>query len=250
MKPSKILVLVAAAATLLAWGRASAQAIVSFATPENISGDSDINTAGQLDYAVGFYNNGTTFTTPSTPVVVNGVTFASSLTDASDFTAVTANGGGPYPGFGNSGQPANGAFAGLSANYQTVLTNGIYSGADIVLTLKGLTIGNTYEVQLFENDSRDAGFGRTINFYSTAAGSIQSGNVDYNTTDVLGGVGQYVIGTFIATGTTEVIDQKNGAPQLNAFDLRDLTPLPEPATWALLAAGLGALALVTRRRAA
>lgn len=66
------------------------------------------------------------------------------------------------------------------------------------------------------------------------------------------GVGEYVIGTFTATGTTEVIDITAGSvPQINAFEVRDITAAaPEPTSVALI--GLGALVLlfVNRRRTA
>jgi hypothetical protein len=71
--------------------------------------------------------------------------------------------------------------------------------------------------------------------------------------------GQWVTGTFVAgpslsetlnlvAGNSNVFSGDSGSPQVNLLQLRDLTPVPEPTSLALV--GLGAFGLLARRRRA
>ena len=60
---------------------------------------------------------------------------------------------------------------------------------------------------------------------------------------------QYV--TFVAAaGTTITSLMFDNSPDLNAFEVANfnVTPVPEPETYALILAGLGAIGFITRRR--
>lgn len=238
---------------------------VTWQTPQNITGDSDVSTNGSSLYAVNFRSTAGTTT-------VNSVAFtnATALSSAnytfeslSPSTYHQSPGGTEAPGGTNPTVGfASGNFAGLSSGYQDLLSQyaraggGSGSGAAEdatfnvwALSLNGLISGNTYEVQVWINDSRNIATGYN------GIGTLDRGEggpvVDYNVGNVAGGggLGQYAVGTFVATGSTEVFTFDTWAAPtanvaaLNAFQLR---LIPEP-TSALLAA-LGLCAGISRRR--
>jgi PEP-CTERM motif len=117
------------------------------------------------------------------------------------------------------------------------------SGADVdgVGFLSGLTSGHQYQVQFFAARSDCCG-SRTATF-GDGAGNLS--------TPVRGDSYTSVVGTFIADGTAQTIEffDSTSNPILNAYVLRDITPVPEPTTVALMLAGvLGVAGAVRRRR--
>ena len=58
------------------------------------------------------------------------------------------------------------------------------------------------------------------------------------------------LATFVATATTQALefDTSSNAPILNAYVLREVAPVPEPGTLALMLCGLLGTAAVSRRR--
>ena len=233
-------------ATLVALGLAAhpaaAQSAITFSAPVSISGDSDVSTAGTLLSAISSNTNG-----PLAPV--NGVTFTpSTATGGTDIalTNITAN----Y----NPGTDT-----GLSSAYQAVIDTANYNnnGATptIGVTISGLTVGDTYEFQFFVEEPRSTS-GRTETL-SDGFGDT-SGLLKFDT------LGSYDIGTFIAAAAGTEAFTVNGlkpapggfgdtAAQINALQVRDITPAatPEPSQSAALGLGvlgLGALALKARKR--
>ncbi|MCW1923139.1 autotransporter-associated beta strand repeat-containing protein [Luteolibacter arcticus] len=94
--------------------------------------------------------------------------------------------------------------------------------------MNSLTVGRQYLVQIWCDDSR--GFDYTSNLSSTGGNTVV---VDYNTTNVDGGLGQYVTGTFTASGATQAFTL-SGSPiinVLNAIQLRDVTVSAPTVTW-------------------
>jgi hypothetical protein len=170
-------------------------------------------------------------------VTINGVTFASFTYP---FMATTATNGDftftESPGhllaestLGSGNSP----FGGLSANYQSLLSTAISTDDNntLTLTITGLTLGLDYEFQWWLNASN---YGGTGSGFRTTASAPNPVSLDDNTTNAIGGTGQYVVGTFHAGATTEIITF-NGtditqAPTVDAFQLR---VVPEPSTIAL-----------------
>ncbi|WP_292993964.1 PEP-CTERM sorting domain-containing protein [Nitrosomonas sp.] len=106
--------------------------------------------------------------------------------------------------------------------------------------LSGLTLGHQYQLQLFAARSDCCGT-RTASF-SDGAGHTSDEVRDDSYTSI--------VGTFTAdafTQTLQLIDSTSN-PILNAYVLRDVSPVPEPETYAMLLAGLGVLGLSIRRR--
>lgn len=107
----------------------------------------------------------------------------------------------------------------LSAGYKSILTGAAYGGTgSATITLKNLAVGGNYLVQIWINDSRVDG-GRSAVVTSSGGNSV---TLDYNDSNVQGGVGQFAIGTFVADATTQAFTiTGNASSQLNAIQLRE-----------------------------
>ena len=194
-------------------------ATITWGTPVNIAGDSDVSTTGTPVYAYAWIG---------TSQAVNGVSFTG--------TTNTGAGGADISLFNfgyNTNQYTSSAnpFHSLSAAYQSILTGGDFNifGDQASVTLQNLIVGHTYQVQVWVCDPRPVN-GRT--------GTITGGNTVtmlYSVNNVAGSPGQYTIGTFIADGTSQSFTMSsNGSTQINAIQLRDntifhaisMTPVP------------------------
>lgn len=210
-----------------------------------VSGDSDINTAGTFITA---YNIGGATTT------VNGVVFVG--TGGSTSAAGISNIGFPGSAFTSGATPIGSPFDLLSGNYQSLVgTGGYVAYPSGTFTLSGLTTGNTYSFQIWANDSRgtnDPDFqadiaSRTSIFSGVTDVALLQNTGGPGSDNYAGGLGQMVTGTFVADASTQSIGTTPYA-LLNAYQVRDITAIPEPTSAVLV--GVGALGFaVCRRRA-
>jgi hypothetical protein len=250
-------------AALLVFGAlyltASAQAqnatVVWGAGPQNISSAADVSIQGTLVDAFNLGPSGVTATT------VNGVNFApfefpgfasftAEVTQGNyDFTEISGNQLNSYNNLGTG----SGAYSGLSAAYRTLLSSaGSATFADTLqLTISGLTIGQAYQFQWWDNNSSLATSPTTGNELNTIATADNSVTLDANLPNADGGLGQFAIGTFTANDPTQIInfdgDGSGSDPTLNAFQLR-AEAVPEPATATLFGIGLLIIILKLRSR--
>lgn len=226
---------------------------------QNITGDSDVSTTGTLvdAFALGDSDisaptvNGVTFV----PFVFPDPSYSNPNTATSgnyNFTENEVNGLlAAYSGLGTG----SGAFTGLSASYQNLLAygGGSTTSDTLALTMGGLTIGQTYEFEWWNNNSS---FSESFNEYYNLNTTGSAGNavsLDSNDGSNAGTLGQFAIGTFTADATSQEIDFNGitaGAddPMLNAFQLRDTTPTPAPEPSTLALAAMGGLSLLRFRR--
>lgn len=248
-------VAVALALVLLAPSPSGA-GLITWGPATTISGDTDVVTTGTLLYA---YNMGDLTVAATT---VNGVAFAPFAIASSSTSVIVGDVGlseSPdflfgYSGFGSSSAP----YVNLSTDYKTLLDSAAYASlpGTITVSLGGLTNGQAYKVQWWTSDA-------SLTFGSlTTASGVSSVTLDSNTTDVDGGVGQYAVGTFTASGTTQTFTL-TGSVGSSAFDFPMISglqvrtdspgPTPIPEVDPGLAGGAvalvtAALALVDRRR--
>jgi hypothetical protein len=247
-------------AVAVAWSipaHAAGLTAITWGTPTTISSDSDVDTTGTLVYAFNF-GSGTTATTQT----VNGVTFQPFAIDNNSFSNtatlgnVTLTESNGYLIADVDTGSTNAPFSGLSATYRGLLSTEVYSSnlATMQVDLGGLTNGTDYRLQWWTNDSSLYSYAGSL-FFENVIGGGASGNVtlDPNTTNTNGGLGQYVIGTFTASGTTAsftLTGSGTGAwqfPMMNALQIR---AVPEPSTYAISLASLacGGYSIWRRRK--
>lgn len=222
---------------LLAWSSTATAATIAWNAPQQITGDTDVSTTGTLAYAINL--RGAPF---GGSTIVNGVPFfnTGNATGGATVTFQFSNGASDWTTVNGAGS-TSAPYINLSADYKALLNPTVVRanpGTDGSLTLKNLTVGTPYEVQLWFNQSM-ATDGRSIDLLGSP-----NITVEFNPSDVDGGLGEYAIGTFTADATTQDIDFSGSAPfGVNAFQVR---VIPEPTTAALL--GLAAMGLLARRR--
>lgn len=234
-----------AAAAALVLTATTQAAIVTWSAPTNIVGDSDVITTGTLVAARNFSQtqvtttvNGVFFDIFPVPNGANAIVGITGVANFGIFDLESSD-----TAYGSASAP----YSSLSAPYQTLLSSGAgsSSGATLTLTLLSLNNGTPYLFQWWSNDA-GMNYGGVNSTTSTATNAV---TLDENTTNALGGLGQWVSGTFTATGTTQAITFSGPRPEINAFQLR---AVPEPGTLALATLGglaIGTLVIRRRRRA-
>jgi PEP-CTERM motif-containing protein len=214
---------------------------IIWGSPTTISGTSDVSTLGTL---VGTWAPGDDAYNPDS-LPVNGVTFNAYGSGPFNSFVSTSGIDGHYTGFNSPGTADN--------NYNTILKAAVYSnGSSISLTWGGMAPGDTYLLEFWVQDGRN----------STTAERSETLTGGANTSAALAygfgnsGPGQYIIGTFVADGTaaeTLTLNAFGGADigpsaQVNLLQLRDITPVPEPASLGILAIGATSLLCSFRRK--
>jgi hypothetical protein len=243
-------ILVASLALAVSSAAKAAPPPIVWGSAQTVSGDSDVSTIGALVYAFTF---GGTAAPPS--ATVNGVTFSPFRIPGGIVTSTTVGSVSlsESPGnlFGSNALGSSSApFSALSTDYKAILGSGAYADlpASITVTLGGLTSGQDYLVQWWTNNASNAAiFG--AGFTNTTATAINSVTLDANTTNTVGGLGQFAIGTFTASGTTQafLLSEPGGDfnPLINALQVR---AVPEPSLTLLGCAVAAAGGLALRRR--
>ena len=178
---------------------------ITWGTPTTISGNTDVNTSGSSLYAYA-----------GTATTVNGVSFMAVSSGTTWGNVSFSSFGSFYAAFTATAAPFNG----LSTTYSNVLSSGAYGGATTsTVTLNGLIAGRAYAVQIWVNDSRTTGSGRTETVSSGGGNSVL---LDYNNINAAGGIGQTTVGTFVAGSTSQAFTlTSSSSVQLNAISVRD-----------------------------
>jgi hypothetical protein len=213
---------------------AQAQSDITWQAPVTILDASDVNTSGTLFGTWAPFNGNA-----GSGITLNGVTFQA-FPDLPGASQNFDNGGG------------NGTFASPTTDnsYNNLLNAGAFGNNPISYTVSwnGMTVGNTYLVQFWVNDGRNA----TVNARTETltGGANTSAALAYGSGS--SGPGQYIIGTFVASSASEALSLNPGpaipSAQFNLLQVRDITPVPEPSAIALSFVGLGMLLAVVRKK--
>jgi autotransporter-associated beta strand protein len=197
-------------------------ALVAFGTPAKVSGPSDVVTDGVLKYA---YTLGT-----SNNIALNGVLFKQEAAFSGDW-----DGGNATVDFAVlNATRSTGLFpGGFNGGYAKVLEGVVYRATGTpptaTITLKKLTVGHVYKVQLWANDCQLYGANRSV-LIESSSGPVTNGvTLDVNDTNAQGGVGEQVTGVLTAT-TDRVTFNLTGTGSnaskmalISALQLRDLS---------------------------
>ena len=211
-------------------------ASITWGTPSTIIGDSDIVNVGSLVSAYSFGGlsvdartiNGVTFSPFPIPDNVSTVTQEQLTVNFPVFDVVSG-----VSNYGSTLAP----FAALSTNYKAMLSTAAVASsstaARIEMTYSGLAVGNAYTLQMWiSNANFDLFFPLAVD----DGNGINNRQLDTNSTNGAGGVGQYVVGTFVANSTTQNfrVRSPGSIPAfVNAVQLRT-TQVPEPAAASLI----------------
>jgi hypothetical protein len=202
----KMISILAIAGLVLALAPNAQAAVITWGTPADTINENVIINASTVVQA---YNCG----------LADNYTVTVGGSDVS-FTGVAKSTAGPFGNF-NNGESGADFWQGtaIDPDFNTVMDSGFYTNAGVTIGLTGLVNGQEYEVQIFSADNRSAAesWNRKFAYKDAEVGSAFS-------TPGLGfkdGVGQYVVGSFTAAGTTQdiIVDGSLGTKQMNALVL-------------------------------
>jgi len=213
---------------VLSSGQLYASAVTNlWQAPRPINNGSEVSTQGTLviaRQATGSASGGNADQT------VNGVTFLGNANTENGVTFSVAGQTGYHPTTFISTK----TFSGTNAVAYAAMLAGAWYGstAPVTLGLEGLTLGHQYLIQIWVADFRQLTNSRSETITGTSGSDVNPPTLLYLTGDGVNsasGTGQYVIGTFTATGPNVTFNLTgNQSSQLNAFQLRDLTPSGRP----------------------
>jgi hypothetical protein len=216
----------------LAFAAPAAAAVITWGTPQDISGPGDVSTNLARIEAVNL--------TPGD--LVPGTTVVNHVAFTHDDTLMGLLGGVGLLDGNTTGDAA----------YDTLIDSLDHGDSGIanpwVIQVGGgnLIVGDQYELQLFYSDNRSFAGSDWAQVYSDAERTPSEVTLNANGG---GSLGQYVIGTFTADDTTQSLAITGGGPpgepHLSAYQIRGV---PEPTTFVLGGLGLMSLSFVARRR--
>lgn len=125
-------------------------------------------------------------------------------------------------------------------------------------SISGLTVGKTYELNFWQAAGQQAGWtGPTTEQWEVTFGDTTKLSDLFSLPEAGVGPWEKQTMTFTATSTTQLLSflakgTPGGAPPISFLDgvsLQEVVPgVPEPATWAMLLVGFGAVGFAARRR--
>ena len=216
----------------------SAPTTNTWQAPQTITSSSEVNTQGAL--VIARQATGSEFG-GNADQTVNGVTFLGNLNTENGVTFTVGGQSGYDPTTFISTKTLGGPDA---AAYGEMLAGAWYGDTTpVTIGLDGLVIGHDYLIQIWVADFRASTNARSETVTAAGGTDIHDPTLLYLTgdgTDSGSGTGQFVAGTFTATGPSVTFNLTgNQSSQLNAFQLRDITPpSPPQITWAVSATNL------------
>ena len=195
-------------------------------TGGDITGDSVVSTNGTSVFAIsGSASSGQ-------DVQVNGVNFVQANLASAGSLAQTQSPGNESLTTTIANESSNAFLDGGLGAVGDIIRGGWWRGSvenTATLTLTGLTIGDSYEVQIFSSDARDP----AIDGFTTTLGNGEGGpgiTLELNNQPEGGAAGDFALGTFTADSSTLTIElagfingvSDSGRLQVNAIQLRNL----------------------------
>lgn len=236
----------------------------TYSTPNGGSYQMSADGSYGKQYVSGWYNTPTSCTLSGCDLSGTTAGYNFIATSASAVTTqngIQTNDNGTMSLWGGNGFTGSNQIGGSGGSF--LVADGAYEQSLIIQTISGLTVGQKYQLTFNYAGAQQYGYtGTTTEAWTAVFYDSNNNNLQTYTTDTLTDASKGFTGwkaasvLFTATSTSETLGfiakgTPDGQPPMSLLDDVSLkayqSPVPEPATWALMIGGFGGVGFSLRR---